>query len=114
MKLFRKNLLEKLKTKNKGNIKLTKAIDELISTIEMKTWKTKEDIKADRPDADQVHSDGFYFFNIHVHRTLVLIELSTHSGIARIVWAGSHSKYERTFKNSKDTIKKYLSDNNWI
>lgn len=114
MRLFRKNILEKLKDKNKGNVKLTRAIDELISTIEMKAWKTKEDIKADRPDADQVHSDGFYFFNINIHRTLVLIEIANYDGIAKVIWAGSHDRYERTFKNSKDTIKKYLSDNNWI
>jgi mRNA-degrading endonuclease HigB of HigAB toxin-antitoxin module len=100
MKLFRKNILERLKDKNKGNVKLIRAIDELISTIEMKAWKTKEDIKADRPDADQVHSNGFYFFNINIHRTLVLIEIADHDGVAKVIWAGSHDKYER-FK--KDT-----------
>jgi mRNA interferase HigB len=95
MKLFRKNLLEKLKDKNKGNVKLTRAIDELITIIELKNWETKEEIKAD------------------VHRTLILLELNVNKE-ATIIWAGSRDSYERTFKNSKDTIKKYLRENNWI
>lgn len=113
MILAQKNILLKVKQKNKGNIKLCKAIDELIATIEDKNWKTKEDVLYDRPDADQVHGDGFYFFDINIHRTLILIELSNDIG-ATVVWAGSHEDYERVFKNSKNIIKKYLSDRGWI
>ena len=70
MTLDRKDKLIRLKAKNKGNKLLTDAIDDLIKTIESKQWKTKEDVKADRPDADQVHSDGFYFFDINVHPSI--------------------------------------------
>lgn len=113
MRLTQKSILLKIKHKNKGNLKLCKAIDQLISAIEESEWKTKEDVIRDRPDADQVHSDGFYFFDISIHRTLVLVELGE-DGEATIVWAGDHETYERVFKNSKATIKKYLSDNGWI
>ncbi|MNK03525.1 hypothetical protein D3C87_213740 [compost metagenome] len=112
MRLTRKEVLLKLKLKNQGNLKLCKAIDQLILTIEKKNWKTKEEIKTDRPDADQIHTDGFYFFDINVHRTLVLIQLNDNE--ATVVWAGTHDDYERIFKNTKNTVKKYLSDNCWI
>lgn len=113
MRLTQKSILLKVKQKNKGNIKLCKAIDELISTIEDNSWETKEDILFDRPDADQVHSDGFYFFDISIHRAMLLLELSD-DGEATVVWAGTHDDYERIFRNSKSVIKKYLSDRGWI
>jgi mRNA-degrading endonuclease HigB of HigAB toxin-antitoxin module len=113
MRVTGKKVLLRLKLKNQGNLKLCKAIDQLILTIETKNWKTKEEIKTDRPDADQVHADGFYFFDINVHRTLVLIQLN-YDGKATIVWAGTHDNYERVFKNTKSMVKKYLSDNSWI
>jgi len=112
MRLTQKSILLKVKQKNKGNIKLCKAIDELISIVEDKSWETKEDILRDRPDADQVYSDGFYFFDINIHRTLILLELS--EAEATVVWAGTHHDYERIFKNSKTVIKKFLSDKGWI
>ena len=74
MRLTGKGILLKLKHKNKGNLKLCKAIDQFIFVIEESWWRTKEDVLRDRPDADQVHSDGFYFFDIGIHRTLVLVE----------------------------------------
>lgn len=113
MDLVGKSILMKVKHKSKGNTQLGQAIDELISIIEGSTWTTKDDILKDRPDADQVHSDGFYFFDLNIHRTLVMIELGQ-GGEASVVWAGNHEDYERIFKNSKDTIKKYLSDRDWI
>lgn len=70
-------------------------------------------IKDIRQDADCVHSDGFYFFNIHIHRTLVLIEWDD-EGEATIVWAGSHQEYERIFRNNKSTIGKWLRDKQYI
>lgn len=113
MRLTQKSILLKIQHKSKGNLKLCKAIDQLISTIEESEWKTKNEVIRDRPDVDQVHSDGFYFFDISIHRTLVLVELGE-DGEATIVWSGDHDTYERVFKNSKTTIKKYLSDNGWI
>jgi mRNA interferase HigB len=113
MDLLGKKILIKLKTKNKGNIPLVGEIEELIKKIETSNWKSKEDIQADRPDADQVHSDGFYFFDINVHRTLILVEFDDDSE-ATVVWAGTHQEYESTFKNNKAVIKKWLSDRDWI
>lgn len=72
MKLFRIHKLNKLKNKNRGNTKLVKAIDKLISDIENANWTKQTDIKNIRPDADCVHSDGFYFFDINVHRTMII------------------------------------------
>lgn len=52
------------------------AIDQLIEDIENGTWATQEELKAVRKDADCVHSDGFYFFNMNIHRTMTLLEFS--------------------------------------
>jgi mRNA interferase HigB len=60
-----------------------------------------------------VHSDGFYFFDINVHRTLIMIEYAD-DGEATIVWAGTHQEYEIVFKNNKSTIEKWLRRNNYI
>lgn len=65
-----------------------------------------------RPDADCVHSKGFYFFDISIHRTMILIEFE--AGVASIVWCGSHDEYELTFKNNKSTIQKWLRSREWI
>lgn len=113
MRLTQKAILLKVKHKNKGNIKLCKAIDEFIATVEEKNWENREELLSDRPDADQVHKDGFYFFDVNIHRMLVLMELGS-NGEATIVWAGTHDDYERIFKNSKDSIRKYLRDKGWI
>jgi len=88
----------KVKKKNQGNQKLWREIDKLLLTIEgfHPEDSTEEFL---RKDADQVHSAGFYFFNISVHRTMILIELEE-EGEATIVWAGSHQEYETVFKNN--------------
>ena len=99
--------LEKLKRKNKGNNLLINAIDVLITDLEINNWRTKTEILLVRPDADCVHSDGFYFFDINIHRTLILIAFGD-DGEATIVWCGSHDEYENTFGNSKNTIRKWL------
>jgi hypothetical protein len=52
---------------------LTSAIDKLISDIESAQWTKKTEITETRPDADCVHSDGFYFFDISIHSTMILI-----------------------------------------
>lgn len=113
MEIVGKKILEKLKRKNKGNVPLVAEIDGLIKILEENEFKNQLEIIKIRPDADCVHNDGFYFFNIHIHRTLILIELED-NGEATIVWCGSHDEYEKTFKNNKNTIKKWLKDKEWI
>lgn len=112
MELRRKDKLLKLKRKNLGNVQLTKAIDAMIEDIEKANWKSKQEIKDNRPDADCVHNDGFYFFNISIHRTMILIELDLDEqddeNQATVIWVGSHDEYEGTFKNNKGTIEKWL------
>jgi len=112
MRLIGKQKLEKLKRKNRGNIPLKNEIDELIASIESDKWKNQTELSKARPDADCVHSEGFFFFNIDIHRTMIMIEFEDDE--ATIVWVGNHDAYERTFKNNKNTIKKWLKDNNWI
>jgi len=112
MRLTNKKALEKLKRKNRGNKPLNKAIDKLIKDIEDNEWKNQTELNESRSDADCVHSDGFYFFNISIHRTMILIEFD--DGEASVVWLGNHQEYQSTFKNNKNTIKKWLKSNNWI
>jgi mRNA interferase HigB len=106
LKLLQKHKLTKLKNKNRGNLKLTKAIDKLISDINDAKWKKQTDIKKTRPDADCVHSDGFYFFDLNVHRTMILIVFEDNE--ATVIWTGSHDEYDKTFKGNKTTIEKWL------
>ena len=112
MELLRKHKLIKLKQKNRGNKKLTSAIDKLISAIESAEWTKKTEIRETRPDADCVHSDGFYFFDINIHRTMILIVFEDNE--ATVVWTGSHDEYDKTFKGNKSTIKKWLRKQNLI
>ena len=65
--------LEKLKRKNKGNNLLINAIDVLITDLEINNWRTKTEILLVRPDADCVHSDGFYFV-AHTTNMKILLE----------------------------------------
>ena len=102
--------LQKLKRKNKSNKKLCAEIDQLIEVIENASWTTPLEVKNDRPDADCVHADGFYFFDIHIHRTMVLLEFTENE--ASIIWVGSHDNYETTFKNKKNVIEKWLRSRN--
>jgi mRNA interferase HigB len=85
---------------------LKTAIENLLKEIETKTWNNHSELIIDRPDADKVHNDGFYFFDIQIHRTMILIEFEENE--ATIVWCGTHDEYERTFKNDKNVIKKWL------
>lgn len=112
MRLTNKKILEKLKRKNRGNILLAKAIDKLIKDVGKNEWKDQTELNETRHDADIVHSDGFYFFNINIHRTMILIEFSEKE--ATVVWVGTHQEYETVFKNNKNTIKKWLRSNDWI
>ena len=112
MRLSNKKILEKLKRKNKGNTSLVRAIDLLVKDIDDNDWKDQNELSKTRTDADNVHSDGFYFFNINIHRTMILIEFQDSE--ATVVWAGSHQEYEMIFKNNKNTIKKWLKSKDWI
>lgn len=103
----------KLVRKNRGNSKLIKSVEQWISDIENNNWKNPLDLIKTRPDADCVYGGEFYFFDIHIHRTLILIEFEE-NGDATIVWAGGHDDYELTFKNNRNIIKKWLRDNSWI
>lgn len=106
MELLEIRKLNKLKNKNRGNLKLIKAIDNLISDIENAEWKKPTDIKETRPDADCVHSDGFYFFDLNIHRTMIFIVFEDDE--ATVIWAGSHDEYDKNFKGNKTTIEKWL------
>lgn len=106
MDLIHKSKLLKLKRKNQGNVKLLKAIDKLISDIENSDWENKMDVITTRPDADKVHSDNFFFFDINVHRTMILIVFDEQE--AEVIWVGSHSEYDKTFKGNKKTIESWL------
>jgi len=67
MRLINKKALEKLKRKNRGNVSLSAAIDKLINDIEGSKWHSQSELKKERPDADRVHREGFYFFNIYIY-----------------------------------------------
>jgi mRNA interferase HigB len=84
-----------------------------MNIIEVSNWANEEELKSVRPDADCVHSDGFYFFNLTIHRTLILIEFDEEDE-ATVVWTGTHQEYETTFRNNKNTIKKWLRANEYI
>lgn len=113
MEIVGRAKLEKLKRKNRGNKALSFAIDNLLKELETKNWSSQKELKRDRPDADIVHGDGFYFFNINVHRTMILIEFEE-NGEATIIWCGTHDEYELTFKNNKNTIEKWLKNKGFI
>lgn len=112
MRVTGKKILFKIKKKNIGNSRLCQEIDKLLHDLEQFNPQ-QQSIKVVRNDADCVHNDGFYFFNIAIHRTLLLIEFDD-EGEAIIVWAGTHQEYEQIFKNNKDTIEKWLRFNNYI
>ena len=106
MDLLHKSKLLKLKKKNKGNTRLIKAIDKLIFDIENANWKNKFELLKDRNDADKVYGENFFFFDINIHRTMILIVFDEQE--AEILWIGTHSEYDRTFKGNKKTIETWL------
>jgi mRNA interferase HigB len=113
MEITGKSKLEKLRRKNRGNNLLSQAIDQLVDDLENRDCSNQQQLKKIRPDADLVHNDGFYIFNIQVHRVMILIEFED-NGEATIIWCGSHDEYETTFKNNKSTIKKWLNNQGLI
>ena len=112
MRIIGKKKILKLKKKNIGNKRLCDEIDILISDLE-EFNANKNHISQIRKDADCVHNDGFYFFDINIHRTLILIELDN-EGEATIIWVGTHKEYEATFKSNKKTIEKWLRSNSYL
>lgn len=84
----------------------------MILDFENAEWSSKLEVKKIRPDADCVHSDGFYFFDIHIHRTMVLIVFEQNE--AMIIWTGTHDEYDLTFKGNKNTIRKCLRNQQLI
>lgn len=112
MRIVGKKIILKLKKKNRGNKKLCAEIDKLVADLENFNPREKS-ITEIRTDADRVHSDGFYFFDINIHRTLILIEFDD-EGEATIVWAGTHQEYESIFKSNKSTIERWLRNKGYI
>lgn len=112
MRIVGKKIILKLKKKNIGNKKLCNEIDRLVTDLENFNPREKN-IRDIRKDADRVHTEGFYFFDINIHRTLILIEFDD-DGEATIIWAGTHQEYESTFKNNKPTIEKWLRNKGYI
>ncbi len=110
--LLRKDKLLKLKKKNRGNLKLFKAIDRLINDIEKSEWKNKLDVVESRHDADSVYGDNFFFFDLNVHRTMTLILFCEQT--VEILWVGNHDEYEKTFKGNKSTIETWLRNHGKI
>lgn len=112
MRIIGKKIILKLKRKNIGNKKLCEEVDKLITDLE--TFDpARADIITIRKDADCVHSEGFFFFDLNIHRTLILIEMDE-EGEATIIWAGTHQEYERIFKNNRIVIEKWLKNKNYI
>ena len=89
-----------------------KEIDRLVEDIHFGSWSDQSELVSTRKDADKVHSDGFYFFDISAHRTMILIEFTDKE--ATVVWAGTHQEYEAVFKNNRNVIRKWLKVNGWI
>lgn len=102
----------KLKAKNRGNRSLCQEIDTLIECIQSSNWKDPFELINIRPDADKVHNEGFYFFDLDVHRTLIMIEFNPQE--ANVVWVGSHQEYDRKFRGNKKVIESWLRANEWI
>jgi mRNA-degrading endonuclease HigB of HigAB toxin-antitoxin module len=112
LELIRKDKLLKLKLKHRGDIRLFTAIDLFMDDILKADWKNKNDIFRDRPDANCVHSDGFYFFDLSTYRTMVILFFDDQK--VYVIWAGSHDEYDRTFKDNKQTIERWLRKNGLI
>lgn len=111
--MINKDRLLKYQRKNRGNNKLINEIDILFRDLEDGSWKTPEELKKLRIDADCVHSDGFYFFNITDHRTMIFIMFNEEEE-PECVWVGNHQEYEKTFKNNKSNIEKWLRNKEYI
>lgn len=108
-------------------MKLQKGSDALIEDFKQALWKNKEEILKSREDADCVYGNEFYFFDIGTYRVLIQVIKYQPTeedededgkikdlGIAKIQWTDTHDEYERTFKNNKNTIEKWLRKHDLI
>ena len=84
MNILGKGHLIILKHKNQGNIKLLIAVDKLIQDLESGKIGSAESLQKIRSDADKVYNSGIYFFNIHIHRALLIIEFNKLQ--AKVLW----------------------------
>ncbi len=90
----------------KNSTVLQQVINEFVGKVEKANWKNDADLKATFPDADRVFKNVYVFDLTGSDRTLTLVYFA--NGQVQIVWAGDHQAYERTLKNNKDTIRKFL------
>ena len=112
MDLINKKKLVKLKRKNKSNRKLVTAVDEFMKTVKEAKWKNVKEMKEEREDADHIYDNRFYFFDLNIHRAFCLVEISDKE--LEVLWAGTHDEYEITFKNNKNTARKWLRERQYI
>lgn len=91
MRILNKKLFIKYKKKNLGNNKLITDLNSLLLELEGNNWKNRIELKETIADVDCVHSDGFFFFNIDSHRTMIMIEFEEEDATA--VWIGTHKEY---------------------
>jgi len=112
MEVIGKKIILKIRAKKKGNIKLLRAVDQLIKELESLQIASFDDLKGIKGHFEKVHNDGFYFVDLHIHRALLLIKISENE--AKVIWVGDHDEYVRTFKNNKNSIEKWLKSNNLL
>lgn len=127
MKFIGKRKIIKLAKKNRGNVKLQKAIKLFEKEITESTWTTQQELESSSIKFDSVHSDGFYIADIHIYRAMIAITyVSLYEiealkgedenikdqikalGEVEILWVGTHDGYQRIFGDNKDTIQKWL------
>lgn len=73
MKLIGKRKLKKLEAKNRGNVKLQKAIKSFELEVKENIWLTQQELESSIIRFDAVHSNGFYIADINIHRAMVAI-----------------------------------------
>jgi mRNA interferase HigB len=78
----------------------------LIEDVETSDWKNKFDLIMTRPDANKIYGDNFYFFDISIHKTTIMIVF--HEQEAELLWVGTHSEYDTIFKGNKKTIETWI------
>ncbi|QRR03560.1 type II toxin-antitoxin system HigB family toxin [Dyadobacter sandarakinus] len=97
-----KDILFRFLKKNRGDSRLVDAATQLIKDLEEAEVKSLDHLYKLRNGVDKVHNDGFYFFDVNLHRALILVRFFADRAI--IVWFGSHKQYMSTFKNNKNSI----------
>jgi mRNA interferase HigB len=89
----------------RGDATLEKAFNDFLAAVTAANWQNDADVKNTFHRADRILG-GFYVFDIGSNHNLSLVLFN--KGQFEIIWAGNHDDYEATFKNNKDTIKKFL------